>query len=95
MEKEVCRFDSKVCLPSCKKYSICSYYSIQNQLTSIQSQLNFIYKTITDILESSKEAEVKVSLLEGAMYKISCDVLKDSETTILNNKESHHEKENE
>jgi hypothetical protein len=61
---------------------MCSYYATQNQMSNIQSQLNFIYKTIGEILESSKEAEVKVKLLEDALFKF-CS--RDSEAIETNN----------
>jgi hypothetical protein len=76
---------------TCKKYPICSYYSIQNQVSEIQSQLNFIYDTITKILQSNETADLKLNLLESAVFKY----VTDSETMAKNNnKESNNEKEN-
>jgi hypothetical protein len=86
-----CNFDPNKCSLTCKKYSICSYYSIQNQVSEIQSQLNFIYDTITKILQSNEAADLKLNLLESAVYKF----VNDSETTISLFKESNqNEKEN-
>jgi hypothetical protein len=87
-----CNFDPNTCNLNCKKYSICSYYSIQNQVSEIQSQLNFIYDTITKILQSNEAADLKVTLLESAVFKY----LTDSETMAKNNnfKESNNEKKN-
>jgi hypothetical protein len=86
-----CNFDPNKCSLTCKKYSICSYYSIQNQVSEIQSQLNFIYDTITKILQSNETADLKLNLLESAVFKY----VTDSETMAKNNnKESNNEKEN-
>lgn len=86
-----CKFDPNTCSIECKKYSICSYYSIQNQFSEIQSRLNFIYGTITQILKSNETTDLKLNLLESALYKFVNNP--DSETTI-SNKESNNEKEN-
>ena len=86
-----CNFNPNTCSLTCKKYPICSYYSIQNQVSEIQSQLNFIYDTITKILQSNETADLKLNLLESAVFKY----VTDSETMAKNNnKESNKEKEN-
>jgi uncharacterized ferritin-like protein (DUF455 family) len=87
-----CNFDPNVCSVNCKKYSLCAYYSIQNQFIELQSQLNFIYTTITDILRKNENNDVKIELLEESFYKYICDS-NDSEP-IKNFKESDNEKEN-
>lgn len=68
-----CDFDANSCSVECKKYPICSYYSVQNQLNSIQSQLNFFYKTISQILYSNEENDKKIALIEEGLYKFGCD----------------------
>jgi hypothetical protein len=90
-----CKFDENICTVSCKKYPICSYYSIQNQFIKIQSQLNFIYNTITQILKSEETTDTKIILLEEAIRsKVDCTI-DDSEKILLHDeKESKHEKEN-
>jgi putative component of membrane protein insertase Oxa1/YidC/SpoIIIJ protein YidD len=88
-----CNFDPNSCSVECKKYPICSYYSIQNQFIEVKSQLNFIYDTITQILKTNETSDNKISLLEQAIReKIFCD--DDSETKEKNKKESKYEKEN-
>jgi hypothetical protein len=88
-----CNFDPNKCSVECKKYSICSYYSIQNQFIEIQSQLNFIYNTITQILKTNETSDIKISLLEEAIRdKISREG--DSEMIVNDKKESKYEKEN-
>lgn len=87
----VCNFDPNKCSIDCKKYSICSYYSIQNQVSNIQSQLNFIYDTITKILKSNETADLKINLLESAVSRFINE--HDSETIKIF-KESNNEKEN-
>jgi hypothetical protein len=75
-----CNFDPNKCSIDCKKYPICSYYSIQNQFIEVKSQLNFIYNTITQILESDATTEMKINLLEEAIRtKVVCEI-GDSET---------------
>jgi hypothetical protein len=85
-----CNFDPNICNVNCKKYPICSYYSIQNQVSNIQSQLNFIYDTITKILTSNEAADLKLNLLESAVFQF----VNDSETISLNKESNQNEKEN-
>jgi hypothetical protein len=85
-----CNFDPNICNVNCKKYPICSYYSIQNQVSNIQSQLNFIYDTITKILTSNETADLKLNLLESAVFQF----VNDSETISLNKESNQNEKEN-
>jgi hypothetical protein len=51
---------------------LCSFYSTQSQISEIQSQLNFIYNTITQILKANETADTKLNLLESAVYNLSC-----------------------
>jgi hypothetical protein len=88
----VCNFDPNTCNVNCKKYNICSYYSIQNQVSNIQSQLNFIYDTITKILQSNEAADIKLNLLESAVFKYLTDSETMANTKIKESKEN--EKEN-
>jgi hypothetical protein len=74
-----CNFDPNKCTSSCNKYSMCSFFSVQTQLSEIQSQFNFIYKTLGDILKSNDEAHVKIDLLERGFFNIT-ERLSDSET---------------
>jgi hypothetical protein len=83
-----CNFNPNSCSINCKKYSICSYFFIQNQLSEVQSQLNFIYKTITEILTLSETADSKIKLLESAVF-----TEKDSYLNTNFCKESQDEKE--
>jgi hypothetical protein len=87
-----CNFNPNTCNLTCKKFSICSYYSIQNQISEVQSQLNFIYDTITKILQSNEAADLKVSLLESAVFKYITDSETMANTKIKESKEN--EKEN-
>jgi hypothetical protein len=87
-----CSFDPNVCTSNCKKYSICCYYSIQNQFIELQSQINFIYKTFTDILKKNEENTLKIKLLEECFYNYICNE-KESELR-KNSKESDNEKDN-
>jgi hypothetical protein len=85
-----CNFDPNICSVECKKYPICSYYSLQNQFINLQSQLNFIFNTLTEILKTNEASDRKISLLEEA---IRDKINRDSETRE-NNKESKYEKDN-
>jgi hypothetical protein len=58
---------------------MCSFFSVQAQLSEIQTQFNFIYKTLGDILKSNDEAHVKIDLLERGFFNIT-ERLSDSET---------------
>jgi hypothetical protein len=85
-----CKFDPNTCSINCKKYLLCSYYSMQNQIIDLQSQVNFIYSTIADILKKSETSEIKIGLLESAFFKYVSD-----SDSIINYKESNkNEKEN-
>jgi hypothetical protein len=85
-----CNFDPNICSVECKKYPICSYYSLQNQFINLQSQLNFIFNTLTEILKTNEASDRKISLLEEA---IRDKINRDSEMRE-NNKESKYEKDN-
>jgi hypothetical protein len=84
-----CQFNPNSCSVDCKKYLLCSYYSIQNQFSEVQSQLNFIYKTISEILKTSETAETKINLLESAVFRYVTDSY-----PIENIKESKDEEKN-
>ena len=74
-----CDFDANKCSIECKKYPICSYYSIQNQISEIQKQLNFLYKIIPEILNSNEEVSKKIELLEEGLFKFGMDLYKEKE----------------
>lgn len=76
-----CKFDSNKCSLTCKKYPMCSFYSVQDQLSNIQSQLKFIYTTIGEILKSNEENNIKIDLLEKGLLRIS-EIINDSETKL-------------
>jgi hypothetical protein len=75
-----CNFDSNKCSLTCNKYPICSFFAIQAQLSEIQSQFNFIYKTLGDVLKSNEESNIKIDLLEEAFHEIAEKLKNDSET---------------
>jgi hypothetical protein len=50
---------------------MCSFFAIQAQLSEIQNQFNFIYKTFGEILQSNKETDEKVGLLEQGLIKLA------------------------
>jgi hypothetical protein len=84
-----CNFDPNSCSVNCKKYSICAYYAIQNQFSEVQSQLNFIYTTISDILKTSETADTKINLLESAVFKYITDSYPIEITKESNNEEKN------
>jgi hypothetical protein len=69
---------------------MCAYYSTQEQLSHIQTQLNFIYDTITKILKSNETADLKLNLLESAVFKF----VTDSETMKSNKESIENEEKN-
>jgi hypothetical protein len=83
-----CNFNPNECSPECKKYPICSFYRIQTQINNIQSQINFIYDTVSKILKTNETADFKIQLLESAVYKY----INDSETISLIKESSNEEK---
>jgi archaellum component FlaC len=90
-----CNFDPNSCSIECKKYPICSYYSIQKQFIEVQSQLNFIYNTIPQILETNETIDTKLNLIEEIIRQNISSEIDDSEPIINNIKESkNYEKKN-
>jgi hypothetical protein len=87
-----CEFNPNICSVNCKKYPLCAYYSIQNQFSEVQSQLNFIYNTISEILKTSETAETKIKLLESA---VSTHINDSYTNTNYNLKGVKYEKEDE
>lgn len=66
-----CNFDAKKCTIECAKYPMCSYYSIQNQISEIQSQLNFLYTSISSIVDKIKVVDVQMNLLTESLSKVN------------------------
>lgn len=71
---EKCSFDPNKCPIECKKFPICSYYSMQNQISDLQSQVNFLYKTLTQLLKNNEKQENRITLLENGLYKFGCEL---------------------
>lgn len=45
-----CNFNSE-CTANCPKYPMCAYYAIQKQISDINEQIGFIYKTLGKLSE--------------------------------------------
>lgn len=95
MEKRHCNFESGDCNLSCPKYAMCSYMSVQKQLSKLQEQINFIYSSITNLITSDLDLKNELITLNKRLESYTCELLDiynktDSET---NNKESISEKE--
>lgn len=69
----MCKFDPAVCTVSCQKYPMCSYFSIQNQLNNIQSQLNFILSALTKNLEENEIAKLNIQNIVQTLINIEKD----------------------
>jgi hypothetical protein len=89
-----CSFDVNICSTECKKYPICAYYSVQNQVSNIQTQLNFIYDTFNTLLQKIETLDLKINVVEEAFYNFASRVY-DSEPMKFEGKESiKNDKEN-
>lgn len=64
-----CNFDANKCTIECPKYAMCAYYSIQNQLSEIQSQLNFLYSSIPGMLDKIETINLKANMLDDAFIR--------------------------
>lgn len=64
-----CKFDPNKCSVECSKYSMCAYYSIQTQISEIQSQLNFLYTSISSVLDKIQEIDLKSNMLNDAFIR--------------------------
>lgn len=79
-----CKFESVSCSTECPKYTICMYAAIQNQLSEIQMQLNFILTTLTTLSYEEGITKERVNILEANTKDIVStliDLTNDSETT--------------
>lgn len=85
-----CKFDSNNCSLTCPKFSICSYFQIQTQLSEVQSQINTIYEAITKLVTKEKKNEENLE----AVVALVNNYLQDSELKKNFNEESRHEKIN-
>ena len=83
-----CEFNTESCSPDCKKFSICQYYFVEKQISEIQNQLNFIYKTLTGMTGLTN------NIIER-LDKLSTEVVtKDSEKKNKQGRSQQNEKEN-
>lgn len=46
----ICNFNSE-CTSNCPKYTMCAYYAVQRQISEINQQIGFIYKTLGKLSE--------------------------------------------
>ena len=91
---EKCNFESGICSVECKKYPMCAYMSIQKQLSELQTQVNFAYNVLNNLLKKNEEVNVNLTNLDNKLMIFTeelLDLYNDSET---NNKESINEEKN-
>lgn len=60
-----CTFDAVKCSPECPKFTICMYNSVQNQLSEINSQLNFVLSILTQISCESGIQKERLNIVEA------------------------------
>lgn len=80
---ERCSFNDGKCSVECKKYSMCSYMSIQKQLSEFQEQIGFIYKTLETLINVNNQTQESLDELEKKLMTFTSDILdlyNDSET---------------
>jgi hypothetical protein len=78
-----CTFDISTCSPDCPKFSFCTYSSIQNQLSEINSQLNFVLNILTQISCESGIQKERLNIAEANINDIVSTLIEltnDSET---------------
>lgn len=88
-----CSFGSENCNLNCKKYPMCSYMSIQKQITSLQEKINFIYITITNLINSEVSIQDSLKETNERLESYVCELL-DVFNNSENKKESNSEKGN-
>jgi hypothetical protein len=49
-----CKFNSE-CTSNCPKYTMCSYYAIQSQISEINAQIASIYQSLNNLFKLSIE----------------------------------------
>lgn len=60
-----CTFDAVKCSQECPKFTICMYNSVQNQLSEINSQLNFVLSILTQISCESGIQKERLNIVEA------------------------------
>jgi peptidoglycan hydrolase CwlO-like protein len=65
-----CNFNSTNCDAQCKKYAMCSYLSIQKQISELQQQINFVFNAINNLIEKDNSLESNLKLYSIEMLDI-------------------------
>jgi hypothetical protein len=48
---KTCEFNIETCPANCINFQICQYTFLQKQLSEIQTQISFIYKTLAEVMK--------------------------------------------
>lgn len=78
-----CTFNASTCSTECPKFSICMYNSIQNQLSEINSQLNFVLNILTQLSCESGIQKERLNIVEANLtdsISTLIELTNDSET---------------
>jgi hypothetical protein len=78
-----CKFDALTCSTECPKFAMCMYNSVQNQLSEIQAQMNFILSTLTQISCEMGIHKERLNIIDGNMQDVVSTLIEltnDSET---------------
>jgi hypothetical protein len=59
-----CSFDVEKCNPDCRNFGFCAYLNIQNQINSLQGQLNTLFSVMTDSVKTTADLKDKINNLE-------------------------------
>lgn len=91
---ERCSFGNDKCSVECKKYSMCSYMSIQKQLSQFQEQIAFIYDALKNVIDKNEGISNNIKELDEKLMIFTSDLLdlyNDSETKkeSVNNEEEN------
>jgi hypothetical protein len=69
---EKCEFNWTTCSVTCKKYAMCSYINTQKQISTIQSQLGFLYETLAGVLAGNTQLRNEV---EEKLTRYTCELI--------------------
>lgn len=69
----MCEFDATLCTSVCAKFSMCSFHAIQNQLNSVQNQINFLLKTITEIFKENEKLALNMEDIVKTLVQLQTE----------------------
>lgn len=71
-----CKFDIKTCDISCKKFSMCSFKQLQEQLIQTQEQTNLLLKVVSKLAQDINTVSMEQNELSEKIYSYTAELLK-------------------